>query len=116
MTKSTSPVRLAVNISNDTVNAKHLLIYLLEMNPQVVVTAYEGYMGGAEAAATVTEDTIHVSEFRRHYPHVFRWLVVGEKVAAIKALREATGLGLKEAKDACDEVLERAYRSKIIPA
>jgi len=46
-------------------------------------------------------------EFIAIYSHkeikeVIEWMNKGEKINAIKKLREITGLGLKEAKDACD--------------
>ena len=55
-----------------------------------VVVAAAGAAGGAEAAEEKTEFDVELTE------------VGPNKVKVIKVVREATGLGLKEAKDAVD--------------
>ena len=43
------------------------------------------------------------------HPDVIRYIQEGKKINAIKVYREHTGVGLKEAKDAVDQ-LEKQYR------
>ncbi len=114
MANKISAVRLAVTIGNDAIDAKDFLIYLLEGNPAIVIDAYEAYIGGNAKSRAIAEAQAHVTQFRAHYPRVWSWLAAGEKVNAIKALREVTGMGLKEAKDECDKALQLAYDAGIL--
>jgi hypothetical protein len=49
-------------------------------------------------------DHLGIAEPQPAMPDVVRELDAGRKIQAIKAYRDATGAGLKEAKDAVDEM------------
>ncbi|NIG62683.1 MAG: 50S ribosomal protein L7/L12 [Serratia symbiotica] len=68
------------------------------MDAVELVSAMEEKFGVSAAAVTVAADTAEVAEEKTEFD-VLLSAVGGNKVAVIKAVRGATGLGLKEAKD-----------------
>lgn len=57
---------------------------------------------------------MNLTQFKGVYPSAYQYVLNGEKVNAIKNLREATGFGLKEAKDCIDAVWAVAYVKGLI--
>jgi ribosomal protein L7/L12 len=72
-------------ITDDSTNFKKLLIEVAKFNPEVLVAAKEGQGWQAEVRAILKNG--------------------GGKIDAIKACRNASGLGLKEAKDAVETLM-----------
>jgi len=64
----------------------------------------------AKLDALLGHEGISFDPLRDVPPDVQDALHQGQRILAIKRLREATGLGLKEAKEAVDEMRRRAVR------
>lgn len=79
-------------------------LLLITLAVRIVGRSAPGSDGAIAPAGASHSPTKLPSELPRE---VVAALAAGRKIDAIKAYREATGCGLKEAKDACDE-LERA--------
>lgn len=78
-------------ISSRTHDSERMLTWIAKNEPEVFLRAHTA------SALVVSKDWARA---------VVQHLVDGNKVSAIKATRERTGLGLKEAKDICDKVHE----------
>ena len=73
-------------------NIKQLLLQIAKTNPQVVVDAHNSLNGSQPGVVT---------------GEVIDYLLKGQKIMAIKQHRQDTGLGLKEAKDAIFDLIDR---------
>lgn len=85
-------------ISRDTEGVKATLKYDIEPK---LDKALEGKGGAAETPQKPPEDRL------RHLRYAILYATSERKIEAIKSLREATGAGLKEAKDTIEWLIER---------
>lgn len=75
-------------LAMENLNHESLLLKILKIRPSVIVKAYEN-------TAQIMPEWLK---------EVIKELKAGYKIRAIKLYRQETGMGIKEAKEACDRI------------